>query len=44
MIKALMKRIVYGKRASSSLFCNYLREIGCLIGEDVTIYEPPYVS
>lgn len=40
MIKALLKRIVYGKKSNSSLFCNYLREIGCSIGEDVTIYEP----
>lgn len=40
MIKSILKRIVYGKRANSELFCNYLREIGCLVGDDVTIYEP----
>lgn len=40
MIKALLKRIVYGKRSCSSTLCNYLRKTGCSIGEDVTIYEP----
>lgn len=39
-IKNIIRRIIYGKKADSNVYINYLRRIGCSIGEDVSIYEP----
>lgn len=39
-MKENIKKIVQGKRYSSESYINYLRNLGMLIGEDVTIYVP----
>lgn len=40
MIKRALKKVIYGNRASSDIYINYLRKIGCTIGEKTTIYSP----
>lgn len=39
-IKTLVKRILYGNRASRESYIRHLRAIGVTIGEDVSIYAP----
>lgn len=39
-IKQLGKRIVFGPRATSETYINYLRSLGMSIGENVSIYAP----
>ena len=40
MIKKIIKKIIYGNRVDSETYINYLRKIGCTIGENTTIYAP----
>lgn len=40
MIKMILKRVLYGYRASSQSYINHLRKIGVSIGEDCNIYAP----
>ncbi len=40
MIKKFLKRILYRNRADSEVYVNYLRKIGCNIGENTKIYSP----
>lgn len=39
-VNGIMKRLMYGYRASSSSYINKLRTLGASIGDDVTIYCP----
>lgn len=38
--KKLIRRWVYGYRASSESYINYLRSIGCKIGKRVNLFVP----
>ena len=38
LVKRIIRNIVYGERASSERYINYLRSLGCKIGDDVSIY------
>lgn len=40
MIKKLLKKFLFGYRASSESYITYLRKIGVEIGKDCTIYSP----
>lgn len=40
MLKGCIRKIVYGKKASSDSYINHLRTIGMKIGEGSTIYVP----
>ena len=39
-LKNLIKRFIYGYKATSESYIRHLREIGVHIGEDVTVYAP----
>lgn len=39
-LKKIIKKTIFGKRASSDAYINHLRNIGVKIGNDVTIYVP----
>ena len=39
-IKTVIRNLIYGHKADSERYVNYLRSIGVQIGEDVTIYTP----
>lgn len=39
-IRMSVKRIILGKKASSEKYIEYLRDIGCLIGERTIIFSP----
>lgn len=40
MIKRLIKKLLYGPKADSDTYVNYLKSIGCKIGDRVTVYDP----
>lgn len=40
MVKKIIKRIMYGEKASSDSYVKYLRKIGMRIGERVVIFSP----
>lgn len=40
MIKDFVKRIVFGKTATSDSYIKYLKKLGCKIGDGTLIYEP----
>lgn len=39
-LKDVFKKIIWGPKASSESYIQYLRKIGVCVGEDVTIYAP----
>lgn len=39
IIKKLAKKLLYGAKAESETYIDYLRSMGMEIGEDVTIYD-----
>lgn len=40
MLKNLIRKIIYGHKADSQTYINYLRSLGVSIGKNVTIYAP----
>ena len=40
MIKSFIKRIIYGNKATSETYINFLRNLGCSIGEGTVVYVP----
>lgn len=40
MIRTLIRKIIYGAKASSASYVKYLRSMGMEIGEETTIYAP----
>lgn len=40
MIKKIIKKIIYRNKADSETYINYLRKIGCKIGQETKIYSP----
>lgn len=40
MLKNFIRKIIYGKKASSETYVAYLKKIGVKIGRDCTIYSP----
>ncbi len=40
MIRNLLRKILYGKKATSESYITYLRSLGMRIGEETTIYVP----
>ena len=40
MIKTLLRKLVYGEKATSESYITYLRSLGMKIGEETTIYVP----
>lgn len=40
LFRDILKRLMYGYRASSSSYVDKLRSLGASIGDDVTIYFP----
>lgn len=40
MIRSFIKRIIYGNKATSETYINFLRNLGCSIGEGTVIYVP----
>lgn len=43
-IKAQLKKIVLGKKASSDAYINHLRKIGAFVGERTTFFSPHQIS
>ena len=39
-LKNIIKKIIFREKASSDTYIEYLRKIGCIIGENTTIYSP----
>lgn len=42
IVKKIIKRIVDGPKASSSIYIAHLRSLGMLVGEDTVIYSPKH--
>lgn len=40
MIRNLLRKILYGEKATSESYITYLRSLGMRIGEETTIYVP----
>ena len=40
MLKQIAKKLIYGPKVDSETYIAYLRNLGCHIGNDVTIYAP----
>ena len=39
-IKGFVRRLIYGYKATGEAYIKHLRDIGCTVGEDVSIYAP----
>ena len=40
MIKKILRKLLYGNKADSKTYIEYLRSLGMKIGEETTIYVP----